>query len=91
MAQLPEDFSELEKLVQRDRQELEEARRELEELGRQLKRDWVEKVLRPRVEKAKAEGPGPINSMCVRCLNACKQPASARIFNCARFEPLEGE
>ena len=91
MEQLPEEFHELQELVEHKKLELEEARRELEELGRELKRDYVQNIVKPRLEKLKANpgSRGQVNKMCARCLNSCKQPTSARIYNCPRFEPLE--
>ncbi|OGG05962.1 MAG: hypothetical protein A3F83_05195 [Candidatus Glassbacteria bacterium RIFCSPLOWO2_12_FULL_58_11] len=90
MKKLPVDFDELQKKLELDRQELEEMAGELGQLGRELRTDYIEQVLKPRLSRGAAkEGNGRVNRMCARCFNCCKQPESARIFQCNRYEPLE--
>ena len=90
MKNLPADFEKLQRRIEQDRLELEEVAGELGKLGTELRTDYIEQVLKPRLVRGAAkEGNGRVNRMCSRCFNHCKQPESARIFQCNRYEPLE--
>ena len=73
--------------VRRDKGELEELCRELKEIGEELRREHIRRAKADRGEGTLI-GESPVNPMCRKCFNSCKQPATVRIHHCDRFEPV---
>jgi len=90
MSGLPREYLELQKRIERDKLELERVREELKAIGSSLKRDYIREVLEPRAaESFSPDKTVAWNRMCRKCFNICKQPETVKIYQCARYEPLE--
>lgn len=85
---LPAELRELALRVSMHREELLREMRELAEVGTNLRAEHLRRMREPEEINLGADPPRAVNPMCGRCLNACKQDASARIFHCARFEAV---
>lgn len=84
------DLADLQEIIARDKAELEQARAELNKIGGELKQEHIQRMLHP--DGLTLSGPmeePSLNLMCRRCLNSCKQAASAKILFCAKYDPVD--
>ncbi|HUU29953.1 MAG TPA: hypothetical protein VM123_19285 [archaeon] len=85
----PSNFSELKKRIEQDKLELERMKEELLDVGTALRADYIRSMLgKSKAPSALGPPAGPMNRMCLKCFNSCKQPEAVKIFHCGKYEPL---
>jgi hypothetical protein len=84
------DFFKLKEQIERDKLELKRAEEELKKVGSSMKSDYLRSMSAPgKARSMLGLAAGPVNKMCLKCFNSCKQPQAVRIFHCARYEPVD--
>ncbi|MFC1613842.1 hypothetical protein ACFL5K_00925 [Gemmatimonadota bacterium] len=84
------DLADLQEMIARDKREIEQARAELNKIGGELKKEHMQRMLHPEGVTLTGQVEAPsLNHMCRKCLNSCKQAESAKIFSCAKYDPVD--